>query len=374
MLFMILLYVCAFLLILYFFTIINYWLAWKQIPVFQPSAHSSTIRFSVIIAARNEEENIGPLIEDLQQQHYPSHLYELIIVDDHSTDSTAEVVKKYPGIKLVQLTGMQINSYKKKAIETGISVSANEWIVTTDADCRLQPDWLSTLAAYIEKEKKLVIAGPVYMSHEAKPLQIFQTIDFMMLQGITGSAIYKNMHSMGNGANLCYSKKAFQEVQGFAGIDQIASGDDMLLLYKIGQHQPDQIGYLKSAQAIVTTPAEKTRKAFINQRIRWASKSRKYQDKRLFPILLMVYLFNLSFIVLLVAGSWNYQYWLALVIMLLLKTGIELPFFISVSRFFNKQRLWRPFILFQPMHILYTIISGLLGQLGTYEWKGRRVR
>ena len=371
---MILLYVCAFLLILYFFTIINYWLAWKQIPVFQPTAPSSSIRFSVIIAARNEEENIGSLIEDIQQQHYPSHLYELIIVDDHSTDSTAEVVKKYPGIKLVQLTGMQINSYKKKAIETGIAVSANEWIVTTDADCRLRPDWLSTLASYIEQEKKSVIAGPVYMSHEQKPLQVFQTLDFMMLQGITGAAIYKNMHSMGNGANLCYSRKAFQEVKGFAGIDQIASGDDMLLLYKISQHQPDGIGYLKNAQAIVTTPAEKTRKAFFNQRIRWASKAKKYQDKRLFPILLMVYLFNLSFIVLLIAGCWNYQYWLALVLMLLLKAGAELPFFISVSRFFNKQNLWLPFILFQPLHILYTIVSGLLGQLGTYEWKGRRVR
>ncbi|HUM97056.1 MAG TPA: glycosyltransferase [Chitinophagaceae bacterium] len=371
---MILFYVVAFLSILYCFVILNYWMSWKQIPVFEAATLQPAISFSVVIPARNEEQNIATLIEDIQKQNYPVQLFELIIVDDHSTDNTATIIKNYPGIKFVQLSGLQINSYKKKAIETGISVAANEWIVTTDADCRVSPQWLSILAAFIEEKKPVLVAGPVFMSYDNKAFQIFQSLDFLMLQGITGAAVHHKMHSMGNGANLAYQKKIFIEVGGFAGIDQIASGDDMLLVHKMRLKYPEGISYLKSSQAIVSTGAEKTWKAFFSQRIRWASKARKYQDKKLFPILLMVYLFNVSFFVLLIAGFWRFEYWFVLIAMLFIKTLIELPFFISVARFFNQTNLIKSFILFQPLHIFYTVCSGFLGQLGRYEWKGRKVQ
>ena len=148
----------------------------------------------------------------------------------------------------------------------------------------------------------------------------------------------------------------------------------MLLMHKIWKKHPDKVHYLKSKDAIVSTVPQKNWRAFFNQRIRWASKARNYDDKRIFPVLLLVYLFNLSFLVLAVAGFFNSTYWLFLVGLWIAKTIIELPFFMSLSKFFNKQWSNKLFFFFQPLHILYTIISGLFGQFGKYEWKGRRVR
>ena len=179
---------------------------------------------------------------------------------------------------------------------------------------------------------------------------------------------------MCNGANLAYDRKVFYEVNGFAGVDHIASGDDMLLMHKIWKQYPDKVHYLKSKTAIVSTRPMQTWKAFFNQRIRWASKAVIYDDKRILAVLLLVYLFNLSFLVLLIAGCWHSNYWIFLIGMWVAKTIVEFPFFISVSGFFDKQWAKKFFFFFQPLHIIYTIISGLFGQFGKYEWKGRKVR
>ncbi|HMK25961.1 MAG TPA: glycosyltransferase family 2 protein, partial [Chitinophagaceae bacterium] len=201
-----------------------------------------------------------------------------------------------------------------------------------------------------------------------------QAMDFMVLQGITGAAVYKKALSMCNGANLAYEKNAFNKVNGFAGIDNIASGDDMLLMHKIWKQYPNKVHYLKSKEAIVSTQPMKSWKDFFNQRIRWASKAKHYGDKRIITVLTLVYLLNLSFLLLLVAGCWFHPYWTWLIGLWFAKTIIEFPFVYSVSSFFSKQFLMKYFFFFQPLHIFYTIVSGLFGQLGKYEWKGRVVK
>ena len=179
---------------------------------------------------------------------------------------------------------------------------------------------------------------------------------------------------MCNGANLAYERKVFYEVNGFDGIDNIASGDDMLLMHKIWKKYPDAVRFLKSHDAIILTQPMKTWSSFINQRIRWASKATYYKDWRIFSVLLLVYLFNLSFLVLFVTGFFNSGYWIFLAGLWAAKTLIEIPFVYSIARFFGKQDLLFWFFFFQPFHIIYTIISGLFGQFGKYEWKGRRVK
>lgn len=198
-------------------------------------------------------------------------------------------------------------------------------------------------------------------------------MDLMVLQGITGAVVSRNWLSMANGANMAYTKAAFYEVEGFRGVDQLASGDDMLLMQKIREKYPESTGFLKSRKAIVRTSPAGSWNEFFHQRIRWASKARYYKDKKMLPVLLLVYLFNCCFLFLIAAaftyrGYWNYVwiFWAA-------KTLVELPLFVSASLFFRRLRLLPFFILFQPFHIFYTIISGLFGQFGKYEWKGRRV-
>lgn len=189
---------------------------------------------------------------------------------------------------------------------------------------------------------------------------------------------------MCNGANMAYEKNAFYEVDGFKGIDNIASGDDMLLMHKIYERYPERILFLKSTDAIVQTAPVKTISAFFNQRIRWASKADKYDDKRIFPVLLLVYLLNVMLLALsIICLITNYQLpianyqlsiWKFWLISMIVKTMVELFFLFPVSKFFGKQRLLFLFPLMQPLHIIYTVIAGWLGKFGTYQWKERKVK
>ncbi|HET6996708.1 MAG TPA: glycosyltransferase [Chitinophagaceae bacterium] len=371
---MVLLWIIIPIFLFYSVLIIRYWLIWRSIDEFIPPPDLPAIRISVIIPARNEEKNINALLEALQNQTYPKELYEIIVVDDHSEDRTAEIVNQFSNVKLLSSPGAVLNSHKKKAVETGINHASGQLIVATDADCLPPPGWLETIAAFKAKKQSVFVAAPVDINCSSSAVQLFQAMDFMVLQGITGAVVSKNKMSMCNGANLAYEKKVFEEVEGFAGIDHIASGDDMLLMHKIWKKYPGRVHYLKSDQAIVSTQPVESWKEFFSQRIRWASKARKYDDKRILPVLVLVYLFNLSFFVLAVAGFWNYRYWIAALALWIVKTLVEFPFFISLAVFFNKQWSVKWFFFFQPLHIIYTVISGLFGQSGSYKWKGRKVR
>ncbi len=386
------------LLLTYSGLLLYYRYSWLQIPEFndQDAALNdpdlkNAPRLSVIIPARNEELVIGHCIEALLQQNYPAHLFEIIVVDDHSTDHTAAIVNTFnqPHIKLIDLKDYvadEKNSYKKKAIEVGIAQSNGHLIITTDADCVAGPRWLSTIAAFYSKHQPALIVMPVCMEDCASFIEIFQTLDFMTLQGITGAAVHRGLHSMCNGANLVYSKTAFQQVDGFAGINKIASGDDMLLMHKIYKAFPKGIAYLKSSEVIVRTRPENSIAAFFNQRIRWASKADQYDDKRIFAVLLIVYLFNVGLFILPILAllmpintmitSWPISispgvYWL---ILLAGKTLIELFFLYPVARFFGKRNLLWYFPVMQAFHILYTVVAGWLGKFGSYQWKGRKVQ
>jgi cellulose synthase/poly-beta-1,6-N-acetylglucosamine synthase-like glycosyltransferase len=265
-------------------------------------------------------------------------------------------------------------SSKKKAIETGVQKAKGPLLLITDADCIPPPRWIETLAAYHEKTGAVFIAAPVKFTHNHTLLQRFQAIDFLVLQGITAASVAAQFHTMCNGANLAYTKKAFESVNGFEGINHIASGDDMLLMHKIWLKEKEKVQYVKSNEAIVATAPMHTWGAFFAQRKRWASKTAHYNDKRVLFVLLFVYFFNCWFFVLLIAAFWNNLLFLLCFAFLLTKTAVEWPFVVMVAAFYDARRLMRSFFFFQPLHIAYTVFAGFISQLGTYEWKGRRTK
>jgi len=371
------------LLFAYIVLLLLYRFFWNSIPTFSiPASKDSFQTFiSIIIPCRNEENNIADLLDSILLQSYPIDLFEIIIVDDFSTDNTINIVERYENaaIKIISLkdycTDGAINSYKKKAIEIGVAAAKGELIVTTDADCIVKKDWLKTISSFFEKHHPVMIVMPLVISHSSSFIQRFQSIDFMCLQGITGAAVFKNIHGMCNGANLAYSKKVFEELDGFKDINHIASGDDMMLMQKFSKKYSGGILYLKSEDVIVETIPTNTVREFLNQRIRWASKADKYQDKSLMPVLLIVYLLNLfTFVLLIDTLFFNNSYTMVVLIVLLSKTMVELFFLFPVAVFFNKQSSLWLFPFLQPFHILYTIIAGWLGKFGTYTWKERRVK
>lgn len=173
---MILLWIVIPILLLYTFLIIYYTRKWNSASDFAPSDNNHKVKVSVVIPARNEEHTIVHLLNAIRQQTYPADLIETIVVDDHSGDKTAEIVKQYPEVRLIRLKEEGINSYKKKAIETGIAAATGEWIVATDADCLPPERWLQTMVSFKEEKQSKFIAAPVVIDCNASLVQMFQAL------------------------------------------------------------------------------------------------------------------------------------------------------------------------------------------------------
>lgn len=385
-LFMTLIIISLLLFVLYALLMLVYAGGWyRQKTQIIKEADAKQPSISVIIPARNEAANIGQCLQSVLQNHYPAALLEIIVIDDFSTDATAAIAEnllqggKGRVLHLEQYLSAseRLNSYKKKALEIAISEAQGDWIVTTDADCIVPFSWLNSMAAAMQSEAVKFIAAPVSFlppRQRKNMLYYFQSLDFMTMQGITAASARLRLGNMCNGANLAFQKEAFYQVDGYRDIDHIASGDDMLLMQKIQLRYPEGICYLKSRDAMVQTPAQSTWSSFLNQRIRWSSKAGHYDDKKLTAILAFVYLFNLSFIVLALAGCFNTRYWYWLLGILLAKIIAELIFLAPVAGFYRKTKELLLFPLLQPLHILYIIAAGFLGKFGSYHWKGRQVK
>ncbi|MDB5000552.1 MAG: glycosyl transferase [Mucilaginibacter sp.] len=338
---------------------------------------SLSTKVTILIAARVEEERIRYTIEDIIALDYPKHLTEVIIVDDHSTDNTADIIRSYAadGIQLMQLKADKpLNSYKKKAIAEAIGRSKGDLMVATDADCRMGPQWLSSIVGYYETHNPVMISSPVTYFEERSLFERLQTLEFSYLIGIGAAFIGNGKASTCNGANLAYRKDVFYQVGGFKGIDDLASGDDELLLQKVAVQYPNQIAFFKSPQAIVYTHAKHTLQEFLQQRRRWASKSTRYKDKKIVALAVGIWLFNLSLIVNALLGFYNVYFLKLFLIQFLLKFVFEAAFLIPITNFFKRTNLIALLIILAPIHIIYFVYVGLIGNTRKYAWKGRIVK
>ena len=366
----------------YVLLMIVYWTGWKMQRVFRvPANFTPGTRVSIIIPARNEEGNIAACLSAILRNSYPASLIEIIVIDDHSTDNTAAIVRNFdlPNVKCLSMANFlkpneSLNAYKKKALEIGIAHSSGELIITTDADCIAPPEWLTNIAARFQKDDSVMIVGPVSFTCNGSLLETFQSLDFMSMQGITAAAHRLRLGNMSNGANLAFSRDAFQQVGGYRDIDHLASGDDFLLMVKMQRMFPGRIGYLKSRDAVVSTAPQPSWDSFFQQRIRWASKSGKYNDGTLTAILLLVYLFNLLILALFVASIWDLTYFMLGIVVITIKAVVEVFFLLPVAIFFRKVKEVFWLAILQPLHISYIILAGFLGLIGDYKWKGRRVK
>jgi cellulose synthase/poly-beta-1,6-N-acetylglucosamine synthase-like glycosyltransferase len=369
--------VSAFLTILYVAIVLSFIVGWRRLPGFNLPNASAQIAVSIIVAARNEEENISKTIEDLLAQDYSTSLMEIIFIDDHSTDATGKIIMSYndPRIKLITLNEpITINSYKKKAIQTAIGKASGKLIITTDADCRMGRKWLKTIVGYYQQGGFKMISSPVVFNEERNFFERAQSLEFLYLIGMGASTIGNRNPSTCNGANLAYERAAFYEVGGFTGIEDLASGDDELLLHKIAARYNNKIGFLKNSDAIVYTQAKPTVNEFIQQRKRWASKSTRYKNKSIIVLGVLVWLFNLSIVLNLLAGIFSIGYLKVGVAQLVIKMIVELFFLIGVTRFARRMELLILIPALNIMHIVYIIFIGIAGNSGKYNWKGRMVK
>ena len=365
---------------IYFIIILSYTFGWSRFKEWQYSEKNHTTKVSVIIPARNEEEHIVACLQSIAKQTYNSNLYEIILVDDHSEDETVRFATdaNLTNLKIIKLSDINIhieNSYKKAALACGIENASGDLILTTDADCIVPHEWIKYMVAYYEKEKPVIFSSHIQLNPNISLVDKFQALDIIGMMCVTAASYFLKIGWMSNGANLAYEKKIFQELQGFKGIDQIASGDDFLFIQKVAEKYPNRIGYLKSKHTIVKTYPEKGIRDFIRQRIRWASKSRFYKDKRIITVLAMIYFYHLIILYFLTTAIFiNTENFKIFLLLLLLKMLVEFPFLLITSKFFKQQSLMLYFVPAQLLHIIYILTAGFLGNFKKYEWKGRKVR
>ncbi|GAA3995869.1 glycosyltransferase [Hymenobacter fastidiosus] len=333
---------------------------------------------SVLIAARNEARNLPALLRDLQLQTLSADYFEVLVVDDHSTDTTAAVVRdwaarvSYP-LRLLSLAARPgARPGKKAAIEMALAGAHAPWVVCTDADCRVGPAWLQKHAALAADPAVQFVSGPVLLTGQGWLAEL-QGVELAGLVGVGAAGIGRGRPTMCNGANLGYRKAAFAAVRGFAGNEHVPSGDDEFLLHKIHAAYPAGVRFLREEGAIVRTAAQPTLRALLRQRVRWASKWQHYQHNAPRRLAVLVLLANVALLAglvlaffypalsLWVAGAW------------LLKLGSDVWFLSPVLGFFSRRRWlwWLP--LLQLAYAPYALATGLLGLRGGYIWKGRKV-
>ena len=378
-----LLLIPAILTVYYIYLIRRYLRFWKQIPLWEiPPSFQPKTKITVIIPARNEAENIAACLKSVCQQNFPTELYEVLLVDDHSTDQTNAIATGlgYLNLKVITLADHvdknKIQSFKKMGIATAIEQATGTLIVTTDADCIVGSDWLNFLVSFYEAKGPKFIAAPVNFYEEKSLLEKFQSLDFQGMMGITGAGIEGDFMRMCNGANLAYEKSAYRDVDGFQGIDQLASGDDMLLMQKIIRAFPGSVGYLKNPAACTFTKAQPDLRSFTSQRVRWASKSAAYPEWQVTFMLAMTFFFCWSIILsFLLIPFYGKIMLFVFLIQFFIKSMVDYQLLSMMTHFFNRNDLLKTFWSSQVLHILYVAGIGLLANLKKeYSWKGRVVR
>jgi len=345
---------------------------WRKAKLFnRPPAKTYATRCSIIIAARNEAGNIGHLISNLVQQEYSGEQFEIIIVDDHSDDKTADIISPFKQNNHVILLHLPDEKRgKKDALELGISQATGELIITLDADCSVGNLWLSTIVSFYNEYAPSLIICPVdYIAKKGLWNEIVN-LEFLILIGSSASATINGQPFLSNGANSAFRRDVFNQLDDpFYG--SVSSGDDVFLLHKVKQIEDATILFLKSPDAIAYTESTNTVKDFFNQRIRWASKTKIYKDKETMVIATIIGLMNIHLAVLFFIGLGKLHIFLLFITVFGIKLIIDTAFFSNILPFFNKNYLMRQIFFTDFLYSFYVIIVGILSLFYKPLWKGR---
>lgn len=359
----------------YYARIGRFYYGWLRTPFWNVQNKNPRISLSVVIAVRNEETYLPFLLNDLVNQDYQQKFFEVIIVDDHSFDHTPgiihEFINKYRNIRYLRLSGN--DEGKKAALHHGIMASRHQYILTTDADCRLSSDWIKNMADCFEEIRSDMIVGPVLMQGGKSFFSKFQMLEFLSLQGSTAGAIKDGNPVMCNSANLGFRKEAYVEVTGDINY-KISSGDDVFLLHALHNLGNKKIFFIKNRNSVVSTPVQTDVFGFISQRRRWASKSRHYKSKTSIYTALVVLLINFYTVICLLGGLTDARLFLIAIFIFFSKSVIDFIFLNSVARFFNQEKLMIFFPFMQVVYFFYISFIAIASVTGNFDWKGRVVK
>jgi len=372
-------YVTFLITFVYAILILSFIIGFDKVKLFKTDGSKSKNTFTIIIPFRDEAKNLSSLLESLSALNYPKELFEIILVNDDSTDDSVEVIKCHleqsrearPDTSIIDNI-RKSNSPKKDAIETAIQQSKFDWIVTTDADCIVPKKWLQLFDEFIQKNDSEMICAPVTYNLNNSLLEQFQLLDFISLIGSTIGNFGIKKPFLCNGANLCYSKKSFHKVNGFEGNDNIASGDDIFLLEKINATFPSKIYFLKSFDSVVFTEPQHTFKQLISQRVRWASKTKSYQNWFGKFVGISVLLMNLLIILLVIYSLLDISVLKTLTLVFLIKSIVDFTLIFKTLIFTKQSKNITSYPIIAILHPFFIVFTTFLSIFkNSYNWKKR---
>ncbi len=324
---------------------------------------------SIIIAARNEEQNIGRCLDSMTGLSYPPHLLEIIVVDDRSVDATHSIVARYARehtqIRLVsaapesgQLRG------KTNAVTQGIEASSGDLLLFTDADCTAPPQWVEETVKYYTDDQVGIVAGYTSLQ-DTSWFAAMQALDWYALFSVASGAIRFGFPVTAVGNNLSVRRKAYDQVGGYRRIP-FSVTEDYALFHAITSGTEYAARFpLDKASAIESTPCQNWRELY-NQKKRWFTGGRGMEAKYLL-MFGVAYIFHLLLAVgvLFVGGQ---EVWIALGIKVAADVVLVLP---AVSTF-RRWHLFRSFVAYELYFLVYVIIYPLIVLTGReIVWKER---
>jgi poly-beta-1,6-N-acetyl-D-glucosamine synthase len=331
--------------------------------------NNSHLPLSVIVALKNEQENIQALMESLANQNYPQNLFEIILVNDHSVDKTCEkattLAQEYTNIKLLDLPNNCIG--KKQAIDFGINHAKNNIIVLTDADCKHQSSWLASIATKFSNEKTDLLIGPVLIESNRSFFGMMQALEHASLSASTFGACGLGLPFMASSANLAFNRSSIDYHIQMLNPNHV-SGDDVFLLHS-AKKQGKRILCNWDTSAKVSTKPAKTLKDLILQRARWASKAPMYKDSFSIAIALTVLIFNAILLLLLGVSFINPFFWKIFAFGFGVKLLFDLPLLLIYLKKFNRTMLLKVFLPLQLLYPLYVVTASAFSVFGKVRWK-----
>ena len=325
---------------------------------------------SIVVAARNEEENIRNLLDDLNRQTYSREKLRVIIADDRSTDNTWSIISEYKnkynnfyGVKIDELS--KIMTPKKHALTKAIEKSSGEIIISTDADCRVPNTWVESIVETFDKDTGIVIGYSKLNTKLERFFDHYQSIDFLALMSANAGTLGWGNAWTGSGQNIAYRRSAFDTINGFNPVADKISGDDFYLVQAISKiakakYNINPNGFAK------TKPSENVSK-FISQQIRWASNTKKlFNTDYFFLLFLFVNLFTNT--ILLLALLLN-SYWQFLPMFFGIKFLFDTIVLFYGSKLFKTEIKINAYLLWFFLLPVYTPLLGIFSMFGKFRWK-----
>jgi len=332
---------------------------------------------SVIVAARNEEKHLSALLNYLLKQEYPQDKFEIIIVNDRSTDKTDYILnnfsRKYPQIKYISIQDELPELIgKKRALTEGIKQAQGEVLLFTDADCRPGKFWLRSMNRVFSRGFDVVVGySPLKCQSKGfgkRIICVLKKLERLAIFTLSAGSIGWNWGITATGRNFAYKKKVFESINGFGEIGHIPSGDDDLFLQKISKSHSYKIGFATHPDSYVPSIEEKSHSQTFQQEKRRGSKWR-YYPVLIKSVSLMAFIFLLLLLITFVLALAGVVTWRSFLIVFLVKSLLDFLILLRGATIFREYISLLVFPFVEVLYAPYFIIFGLLGTLSKYKWK-----